>query len=109
MHASEQKRAVSSAYRDVRKVVNIQQKEKWAQDRTLRHARQGRELAISQNGFVTMTPYWLVGWLFFFYITEQTGNSAQYYDGDDVEKSRKRAENAHDTHVTSSRADSREL
>ena len=22
-----------------------------------------------------------VGWLFFFYITEQTGNSAQYYDG----------------------------
>ena len=25
---------------------------------------------------------WLVGWLFFFYITKQTGNSAQYYDGD---------------------------
>ena len=24
----------------------------------------------------------LVGWLFFFHITEQTSNSAQYYDGD---------------------------
>ena len=32
-------------------------------------------------------PYmngWLVGWLFFFYITKQTGNSAQYYDGDGI-------------------------
>ena len=29
---------------------------------------------------------WLVGWLFFFYITKQTGNSAQYYDGDGIKE-----------------------
>ena len=32
---------------------------------------------------------WLVGWYFFFYITDQTGKSTLYYDGDVLEERRK--------------------